>query len=493
MNVILIMCDTWRLDHCGPYNHGKPLNECWNPEQPAWVVPTSSLDRLAERGTVFENCWSGSFPTKPARRDILTGRYDFLERGWGPLEHDDLDLPRQVSGPRRIRSVYQVPKEGFSVSYLISEGGKFHTGYTGFEFMRGRVVHPWYIPRRDLSSAEEEQLSSAERYFRRVHLYRHSEKDETCAQVFTRAAEWLERNHAFKDFFLHIDIMPPHEPWDPPEELVKIFDPKGYDVEGWNPHPPYVPWRGRITEEQFNSFRACYAATVVLVDRWLGRLLDTIDRLDLWKNTLLIFMTDHGTFNGDHGRIGKLQTHLHDAQAHIPFIMVHPELAHGQRRSQLVQLVDVYSTTLAATGRPIPPDRHGLNLLPVLEDANAKTRDYAVAGFYGHSVTITDGDWILHQAPLEANKPLYWYGHCLSTFFKIDLGLYIGGRREAQVARFFATPTWLTDKRSDPSEVVNLAQERPHKLREMQRALKQKLIELKAPVEQLDRLGLREV
>ena len=50
MNVILIMCDTWRLDHCGPYNRGKPLNECWSKEQPNWVVPTPNLDRLAVGG-----------------------------------------------------------------------------------------------------------------------------------------------------------------------------------------------------------------------------------------------------------------------------------------------------------------------------------------------------------------------------------------------------------------------------------------------------------
>jgi len=109
-----------------------------------------------------------------------------------------------------------------------------------------------------------------------------------------------------------------------------------------------------MTEEQFRSARARYAAKVVLVDRWLGRLLDTMDRLDLWQDTLVVFTTDHGTYNGDHGRMGKMQTHLHDASAHIPFIIAHPTLSHGERRQQLVQLVDIYPTVPGSGGPSYP-------------------------------------------------------------------------------------------------------------------------------------------
>jgi len=437
----------------------------------------------------------------PARRDIYTGRYEFLERGWGPLEDDDLDLPRQVSGPRPSRSIRQILDQGHSVSYLVTDNlnfwtqgaGNYHMGYTGFEFVRGNQEDPWYTDPVDFFCPEPERLTKLERYFRNMHHIRHSEKDEFCARLFARAAEWLERNHAHDSFYVHIDSFAPHEPWDPPEEFVKMFDPKGYHVEGWTSHPPYAPWREHISKEQFNSFRARYAAKVVLTDRWLGKVLETMEQLDLWKNTLLIFTTDHGTFNGDHGRIGKNQTHLHDALAHIPFIMAHPELGHGERRSQLVQLVDIYATTLAAIGHPIPADRHGMNLLPVLEDPSAQTRDYAIAGWYGNSVTITDGEWILHQAPVDGNKPLYWYGHYLSGFFNHELGPYVDGRREVIGYRPHRTPTWLSDKRSDPNELENLTYRDPGKLWRMQQALKQKLIDLQTPEEQLERLGLQSI
>ena len=70
MNVITILCDTLRRDHVGAYTGGLPLDQCWSQQAPAWRVPTPNMDRLIERGTVFDNAYIGSTPCMPARRDI---------------------------------------------------------------------------------------------------------------------------------------------------------------------------------------------------------------------------------------------------------------------------------------------------------------------------------------------------------------------------------------------------------------------------------------
>src|SRR5690606_4060057 len=113
-NIIVVVCDTLRVDHCGPYHKGRPLNQVFSKDQPDWAVPTPNIDRLAERGTVFDRAWAGSTPCMPARRDIYTGKYEFLERGWGPLEDDDLDLPRQVSGQPNQSLTWQL-QQGYPV------------------------------------------------------------------------------------------------------------------------------------------------------------------------------------------------------------------------------------------------------------------------------------------------------------------------------------------------------------------------------------------
>ncbi|ULL19129.1 hypothetical protein DVH26_34765 [Paenibacillus sp. H1-7] len=495
MNCIVIVCDTLRYDHCGPYHHGRPLNQVVSKEQPDWVVPTPNMDRLASRGTVFDQAWCGSTPCMPARRDIYIGRHEFLERGWGPLEDDDLDLPRQISGAPNVSLTWQL-SQGRPVSYLVTDhfhlweqgAGNYHMGYSGFEFVRGHEADAWKTDPVPFPCPDDIH-HKAERHFRNVHLTRRSESDQFCAQVFTKAAEWLEANKNHSNFYLHIDCFDPHEPWDPPEELVKLFDPRGYDVEKWSSMVPYDKWDRHYTPEELLHVQARYAAQVVLTDKWLGKLLDKMDELRLWDDTMIIFTSDHGTYNGDHGRIGKLQTHQHDACGHIPFIIAHPQYGHGERRSQLVQLVDIYPTVLSAVGRPCPPDRHGVDLLPVLQDAEAKTREYAVCGMFGKSVTITDGDWILHQSPVDSNKPLNWYGHSTARFIPYDLGPYRDGKRETD-CESWPEPTWLSFKKADPGERINLAGDMPEKLEEMQQALRRKLEELKAPEEQAIRLGL---
>ena len=194
---------------CGAYTGGRPLNECWSAEAPPWAVPTPNMDRLAARGTTFDNCWTGSTPCMPARRDIYTGRYEFLERGWGPLEEDDLDLPRQVSGPPN-QSVQWTVENGYRVSYLLTDhfhlweqgAGNYHMGYTGFDFVRGCEADAFRTDPVAFACPEGDRLSKNERHWRNVHFIRQPEEDYFCAQVFRRAIDWLEGNRAHKDFYL---------------------------------------------------------------------------------------------------------------------------------------------------------------------------------------------------------------------------------------------------------------------------------------------------
>jgi arylsulfatase A-like enzyme len=506
LNVITILCDTLRRDHCGPYHHGQTVAQVTGDGQPDWVVPTPNIDRLAARGAVFDQAWCGSHPCMPARRDFYTGRFEFPWRGWGPLEDDDLDLPRQVSGVPN----HSLSRPDIRVSQLITDhfhlweqgSGNYHMGYSGFDFVRGVEADAYRTDPVDFPlPAERYRLAKVERHFRNAALTRRDangaldEDQWFAAQTFQRAATWLDRNHTWENFYLHIDSFPPHELWDPPERFVKHFDPRGYDVPEYFPAAPYAPIeQSGLTPDQVRHTQALYAASVMHVDECLGKLLDALDRHDLWRNTLVIFTTDHGTYNGARGRLGKLQTHLFDPIAHIPLIVAHPTLGHGERRDQLVQLVDLYPTTLAAVGADIPADRHGINLLPVLADATTPTRDYAIAGIFGQSVTITDGRWVLHQPPVAGNAPLFWYSHRHPKFLWYDVGPYEctgpdTGRRPVRHTPYPAD-LWLSDQSSDPAELTNVAAANPAQVQRMQTALSATFDQLGAPAEQRLRLGL---
>ena len=498
MNVIHILCDNLRRDHCGPYHHGNPLNSVTSPEQPGWVVPTPNIDRLAEKGTVFNRAFAGSTPCMPARRDVFTGRYEFLERGWGPLEEGDKDLPSQLS-PHPTTPITSYGKDDV-VSYFISDhknmwcagSGNYHFGFSGFEFIRGQQEDPWATTSEDFYCPPQDQTGKLERYWRNTHNFGDTENNMPVARTFSNATNCLKRNADHNSFYLQIDEFDPHEPWDPPKEILEQFDPRGYYSKDWSSHPPYAKWKDHMDEETLLSFQARYAGKVVLADRWLGKILDTMDELNLWQNTMVIFHTDHGTFNGDHGRIGKMQTHEFSSKNRIPFIVYHPEFGHGERRDHLVQNVDIYATVLDAFRKELPSDRHGINIIDVLKNPQSSTRDFAIAGQFGRSISITDGTWSLHQGP-DPNEPLFSYGFCEQHFYRgVQLGPYMSGRRlvEHDPGPEDYLGNWLSNLEEDPTECENIADKFPTKVTELQHALANKLKELNAPNELWKRFKL---
>jgi len=102
------------------------------------VLPTPNFDRLADRAVVFDNHYVGSLPCMPARRDLQSGRLNFLHRSWGPLEPFDDNFP----GLMKDAGIY---------SHLVSDhyhyfedgGATYHTRYNTWDFIRGQESDPW--------------------------------------------------------------------------------------------------------------------------------------------------------------------------------------------------------------------------------------------------------------------------------------------------------------------------------------------------------------
>ena len=101
-------------------------------------IPTPNFDRLASRAAVFDNHFAGSLPCMPARRDMQTGRLNFLHRSWGPLEPFDDSFAAQL-------------KSSGTYCHLVSDhyhyfedgGATYHTRYSSWDFIRGQESDPW--------------------------------------------------------------------------------------------------------------------------------------------------------------------------------------------------------------------------------------------------------------------------------------------------------------------------------------------------------------
>src|SRR5437879_2149121 len=131
MKVLFVILDTLRRDYLEPYGT-------------TWVH-TPNIARLAERSVVFDNHWCGSLPCMPARREFMTGRHNFLERGWGPLEpFDDVltNLLRQVPSDSPRKPVFShLITDHYHYFYLGGEG--HNNSFDTWEFERGQEEDRW--------------------------------------------------------------------------------------------------------------------------------------------------------------------------------------------------------------------------------------------------------------------------------------------------------------------------------------------------------------
>jgi len=150
-----------------------------------------------------------------------------------------------------------------------------------------------------------------------------------------------------------------------------------------------------------------------MADRWLGRVLDTLDEQNLWDDTVFILSTDHGHYLGDHGWIGKPMCPVYDTLTHIPLIMWWPGCESGTHCSAITQTIDLYPTALEMMGYQAPDlERvHGRSFAPLLRGETNHHRDYAISGYYGGRVAVRSEGWTLLRAQDGSQAPLYEYTH----------------------------------------------------------------------------------
>ena len=379
-----------------------------------WTI-TPNFRRLAERCVQFDNSYVGSMPCMPARRELHTGRLNFFHRSWGPMEPFDDSMPELL-------------KKSGVYTHLVSDhqhywedgGCTYHTRYSSWEISRGQEGDPWktdlsYKYNRKTVFNSKSNLLASPAY---AKMLAHDEvnrcnmaTEETTSQAvtFRNGMEFIERNHNEDNWFLQIETFDPHEPfYSLPDD--KALYPHTFlgDATAEADWPPY----SRVAEDAntVEHVRYEYAALLSKCDRYLGRVLDLMDRYELWKDTLLIVNTDHGFLLGEHGWWCKTAMPLYEEIAHTPLFIYDPRCPDlgGQHRKSIVQTIDLAPTLLNYFGVSIPKDMEGKPLFGVMED-DTPIRNYAVFGYHGSQVNVTDGRYVYMHAAANPHAPVYEY------------------------------------------------------------------------------------
>lgn len=386
MKTILVLFDSLNRRMTAPYS-----TQDYN---------TPNFARLARHAVTFDNSYAGSLPCMPARRDLHTGRLNFLHRGWGPMEPYDI-------------SVFELLAGNGTHCHLVSDhmhywedgGANYHTKYTTWEIVRGQEGDCWKahvgeypdvskLPGRNDIYRAREMVN---------RLYMNKPEDYPIHKVFSGGLEFLQKNYDKDNWLLQIESFDPHEPFNT-HEMYKEKFPDGYDGPNFD-WPPYLPVSE--TPAQVEHAKNCYHALVNACDDYLGRVLDFMDVHDMWRDTMLIVCTDHGYLLGEHGWWAKNRQPVYNELANTPLYIWDPASGvQNEHRSQLVQLIDLAPTLLDFYGLPVPNVMRGKSLRECIAH-NAQTHPAVLYGIHGCHVNITDGRYVYMRAPTGKNEPLY--------------------------------------------------------------------------------------
>lgn len=371
---------------------------------------TPNLDRFARRAVRFDRHYAGSLPCIPARHDLLCGALDFLWKPWGSIEL--WEAP--VTAALRAEGVVSMLVSDHP--HLFETGGEnYHTDFTAWDYQRGHESDPWKT-RPDPSWVGAPGFQRGYMPYDSSRGWFRGEEDFPGPRTLSAAARWLDDHAAHHDrFLLFIDEFDPHEPFDTPEPYASM-----YDASWEGPHliwPPYAQGavaRGVLTQRQARQIRACYGAKLSMIDRWFGRVLDAMDRNQLWDHTAFVVCTDHGHYLGENDIWGKPGVPIQAPLGHIPLLIALPGVEPGAT-SALTTTVDLFATIAGLFGVGVAHRTHGRSLLPLLRGEVESVRDSVLCGVYGRQVHLIDGTYNYSRGPAGKNEPLSMWSNRWST------------------------------------------------------------------------------
>ncbi len=372
-------------------------------------IRTPNFDDFSKRAVTFENHYVGSLPCMPARRDLHTGRLNFLHRSWGPLEPFDDSfseiLRKSGTHTHLITDHYHYFEDG---------GSTYHNRYTTWDFIRGQEWDKWkamvqppldrlkekYHPIQHPTHNKDPYSDGRLQGMINREAYK-EEHEYCCPKSFESAFSFLDENRNQDNWLLHLECFDPHEPFTAPERFKERYK-TGYKgpIFDW---PRYK--RADADDILTAEMKANYAALVSMCDEYFGKLIAYFDEHDLWKDTALLLTTDHGFMLEEHEWWGKNRMPFFNEIANIPLIFYHPHFANlsGSRQKTLTQTTDLMPTILEMFGEKPSSLVEGKSLVPVLAK-NKKIREALMYGMFGAGTNVTDGKYTYFKYPDDMTK-----------------------------------------------------------------------------------------
>jgi arylsulfatase A-like enzyme len=327
------------------------------------VIPglMPAIDRLATRAVHFTHAWSAASWTRPGTLAMLTGERS-SELG--------IDTNNWVQPADRVAHYYA--SDPPLLPRLLRKSGATTAAFVNNFFMTGYAN------------------VGLDMGFERITDYRHRTRDT--ALITYNALEWLDKNAGAR-FFLFVNYNSPHEPYDPPQEMMARI-----------PAPPAGPRDGEVR---------AYMAEAAKDDTGIGVLLDKLDALGLARSTLVVVSADHGeTLSEAHDGFGlmgidKVPMRFHHAignyeeTTRVPIVMALPGVFDGGRAVRdRVRTIDIAPTILELEGSEADVRMSGRSFLSLVRgQKEAEPRIVVSEGRQSRAILWKSWRLIVHDTP----------------------------------------------------------------------------------------------
>ena len=373
LNVLLIIADDLNCD-LGAYGN--------------LVVKTPNIDRLAERGVLFENAHSQYPWCGPSRASLMTSMYTNQTK----ITRNNMNLRNSVPdvitlGQRFRQQGYQSVRIGKIFHY--DNPSAIGTSGNDDIYTWDQTVNPYG---RDKIEEYKIKTLVPRKYGAILSWLAADGKDEEQTDGIA-ASEAIEKLDDFANtdtpFFLAVGFFRPHTPFVAPKKYFDLYEREKIEIpEISNDYLATLPELAvksvRAKESQLNlekeraqEIKEAYYATISFVDAQVGRILDQLESSGLDKNTVVVFTSDHGYHLGEHGHWQK--NTLFENATRVPLIISAPSSENkGVKSISPVELIDLYPTLMDLTNINTPEHVVGKSLKPIMKNVNASVRESAL-------------------------------------------------------------------------------------------------------------------
>jgi uncharacterized sulfatase len=324
------------------------------------AVQTPHINELARRGRRFQRAYAQITKCSPSRASIMTGRRPERIGFYG----NDEPVRETLAGAVPLQELFR------SHGYLTARVGKIYHSRFEHEFRWDLAEDPGDRAADDLPWGPTENRDD----------------EEPDGRTARRVAELL-RQYRDRKFFIAAGLISTHAPLRAPRKYFELYPLESLpEVTESSATATALPRLAKgpaadldvAPDERRAALQAYYACTS-FVDAQLGIILDAMDELQLWPNTVVVFLSDHGFHLGDHGGMWR-KTTLFEETTRVPLIIAGPGTASpGRATVQIVELIDVYPTLLDLAGLPAAGQVDGVSLVPWLRDPSRVVNDHALS------------------------------------------------------------------------------------------------------------------